>query len=454
MADEAIQEITAALWRDAVGIGPLPHFEVTGQSGRLPARHPVEAAATATIAVALMAAATLEQARGRSTPTIEMDRGHVAAAMRSGSWFRYQGRSLGMDFAALSRFWPTKDGWVRTHANYPWHRQALLRVLKASESPQDVAAAIADWNADDLEAAVFDAGGVAVQVRTPELWALHPQGAALQTEPLIRRSTGAPAPSRIWPGGALPAEGLRVLDLTRVIAGPVCTRYLAALGASVLRLDPPTRPDLPLGLPADTLLGKKSAQVDFATPKGRSILERLLSEADIVVLGYRPGALDRFGLSAGNLSQQFPGLVIVELDAWGYQGPWARRRGFDSLVQAASGIAWIEGGGSGAPGALPCQLLDHGTGYLAAAAALEGVVEQRTVGGTPIRRLSLARTALWLMSLERTLNPGEKRPDRSQAWMADLPDDQEALLPVGRWNGRPLTWPKAAAHYGSDAPAW
>ncbi|NEC50570.1 hypothetical protein G3I18_18625, partial [Actinospica acidiphila] len=191
-------------------------------------------------------------------------------------------------------------------------------------------------------------------------------------------------------GPLLPASGLRVLDLTRVIAGPVATRTLALLGADVLRLDRPGLPELP-DQHTDTGFGKRSALLDLVTD--REGFEELLAGADVVVTGYRPGALDRFGLGAEALAERRPGLVVAQLSAWGATGPWAGRRGFDSLVQVATGIAHVERGPEGRPGALPAQALDHGTGYLLAAGVLRALSDQAEAGGSRLVRAALARTA-------------------------------------------------------------
>jgi crotonobetainyl-CoA:carnitine CoA-transferase CaiB-like acyl-CoA transferase len=294
-------------------------------------------------------------------------------------------------------------------------------------------------------------------------------------EPLIaaERFDGAgprQRPPAVTAGGTpAPAAGVRVLDLTRVIAGPVGSRYLGALGAEVLRLDPPERPDLPPGAPFDTLLAKRSAFLDFAAPAGRERLDALLGGADVVLLGYRPGALERFGLAPAELAARHPGLVIVQLAAWGHTGPWSERRGFDSIVQAASGIATIEADGDGAPGALPCQLLDHGTGYLVAAAALDGLREQEARGGTHVRRLSLARTAHWLLDESTDVTAGPKAtpaavgsgPGPEAAAdsppLADLESPlgaAHAVPPPGAIDGEPLRWPRSLSGYGDDAPEW
>src|SRR5262249_27369074 len=213
---------------------------------------------------------------------------------------------------------------------------------------------------------------------------------AVEAEPLVAATQlGDEAPRR-HVAGPRPASAVRVLDLTRVIAGPVATRLLGALGADVLRLDPPRWPDLTARAPADSLLAKRSARLDGSGPEGRAALHALLDEADMLVCGYRPGSLDRLGLGVDDLVEAHPGLVVLVLDAWGHSGPWSGRRGFDSIVQAASGIAVGESSDGVEPGTLPCQLLDHGTGYLIAAAAFEGLWSQAEQGGTPFRDLSLA----------------------------------------------------------------
>ena len=265
------------------------------------------------------------------------------------------------------------------------------------------------------------------------------------------------APPRWRPAGALPASGIRVLDLTRVIAGPVATRYLGALGADVLRLDAPDRPELTLHA-YDGLLGKRSALLDFGIAGGNAGLHELLSGADVLVHGYRPGALDRFGLSPGLLAERHPGLVVVSLSAWGSRGPWGGRRGFDSIVQAASGIAMAESSDGERPGAMPCQLLDHGTGYLCAAAALQAVARQSAHGGTEFRELCLARTAHWLLGLPRdAAAPSPMADGEDPAWLTTLDSADgpvTTVRPPGRLDDEALTWPRSLSRYGGDQPAW
>ncbi len=465
--DRAWAELTAAESQ----VPAAPSLKVTGESGHLRSNLPVEAVALAAVGTALRAASAFGQQRGASPAEATLDRAQTAAAVRSERYFRVSGRPAGASFAPLSRFWATADGWIRTHGNYPWHRRALLSALglpsnlpstltdtDADAMVEAVAAAAAKQRATDLEERAFAAGGVAAALRTPEAWQSHPQGRAGTDEPLISHRIAGSAPPRHRDPAPLPMAGVRVLDLTRVIAGPVCTRYLGALGADVLRLDPPDRPDVVPGAAADTLLGKRSAFLNLASTAGQARLHHLLDEADVVVHGYRPGALDRFGLGSGDLAARHAGLVVVHLNAWGHDGPWSGRRGFDSIVQAACGIATVESPDGTAPGVLPCQLLDHGTGYLAAAAALDGLRRQSVSGGTVIRSVSLARTAAWLAATQIEFGHDQQAVDpTSEDWTVELDGPTGpifAVAPPGGLDGRPLKWPNLAAGYGIDNPEW
>ncbi|WP_367132637.1 MULTISPECIES: CoA transferase [Streptomyces] len=437
-----------------------------GPGGTLPSRLPVRELARATVAVVALAAAELAAARrgGGTPPAVRVDDGAVATAFVSERHLRVGGRAA-KTFAPLSRFWRTRDGWVRTHANYPHHRARLTEALGLPRTDSDealvgrTAAELALRDAEELQETITAAGGLAVAVRSAAAWAAHPQGAAVARRPLLTLERIADGPVRnLPPDPDAPAEGLRVLDLTRVIAGPVATRTLGLLGADVLRLDPPGIPESQ-DAHNDTGFGKRSAVLDLAHRADRAAFEELLARADVVVTGYRPGALDRHGLSPEALAERRPGLVVGQLSAWGTDGPWAGRRGFDSLVQAACGIAATEAAPDGTPGALPAQALDHGTGYLLAAAVLRAVTEQRTTGGTRLARLCLARTAHWLTSdfAHDEDGPGAADAYEPGPWLTEadgpLGRVRYALPPV-HVEGAPRDWAKLPARWGTDAPEW
>lgn len=436
-----------------------PVLRVTGKKGSLRSALPIEDVAVACVSVALMAAsASLSRRVGQSVDCM-VDRQRVADAVLSERLFTVRGESASMGFAPLSKFWRTTDGWVRTHTNYQWHRSALLSALEvddagnAEETQRRLATAMRGLSAQEVEDRVFNHDGIAVRVRSDREWSASQQGISISAEPLVGHRVIPGAPRRRALTEPSPAGGVRVLDLTRVIAGPVCTRYLGALGASVLRLDPPRHLDMEHGQIADTLLGKRSAALDFTTPSGRDKLHDLLDSADVVVCGYRPGSLDRFGLGDDELAERHPGLVVVRLTAWGYTGGWAHRRGFDSIVQAATGIATAEGDGEH-PGVLPCQLLDHGTGYLAAAAALEGLNRQQTEGGTQIRSLSLARTSRWLLDTPHATKSISSEVGTTSSSLERLDGDVAAVAPPGHITGSPLRWPCPTSGYLNDDPSW
>ncbi|MFB7607115.1 CoA transferase [Streptomyces gardneri] len=436
---------TELLW-SALGGDPalVDRVEYGGTSGLLPARLPVMDLARATVAVCSLAA--VEHA-GLPGP-VRVDDGAVATAFVSERHLRVDGRAP-VNFAPLSRFWRAADGWVRTHANYPHHRVALLAALGVGDPVEAVeageavatggavaavAAAIGERKAVEVESAVYAAGGLAVALRTPSEWAEHPQGREVAARPLLSRERLDDAPPRRRSGP------LRVLDLTRVIAGPVATRTLALLGADVLRIDPPGNPELP-DQHADAGVGKRTAALDLERPSDRRTLDELLDTADVLVTGYRPGALDRFDLDR-------PGLVTARLSAWGDYGPWGERRGFDSLVQVATGIAVTEGSVE-EPAALPAQALDHGTGYLLAAAVLRSLTEQRAEGGSRLVRLALAQTGHWLTTALPRYEP-ERYLAESEGPLGRL---RHALSPVS-YEGGPTGWSRPPGVAGADAPEW
>ncbi|MGZ0201872.1 CoA transferase [Streptomyces sp. RM1] len=431
--------------------------------GALPARLPVRKLARACVGACALAAAELGAHRtGRAeVPGVRVDDGAVAAAFHSERLVRVDGRAP-VSFAPLSRFWRTADGWVRTHANYPHHRARLLDALSLARdaSPEDVAARLADRRALETEAAVYGAGGLAVALRDPDRWRATEQAAEVAARPLVERVRLDAAPARVLPpldpaaAPLLPAAGVRVLDLTRVLAGPVATRTLGLLGADVLRLDAPWLPELP-DQHADTGFGKRSATLDLAVD--RDAFEELLAAADVVVTGYRPGALDRFGLSPEALAERRPGLVVAQVSAWGAYGPWAGRRGFDSLVQVATGIATTEGS-AGQPGALPAQALDHGTGYLLAAAVLRALTERSYDGGGRSVRLALARTALWLTDgIEPDRGTDGTPYDTPDPWLAETDSPIGRLryaLPAVNFTRGPASWCRPPAPWGTQRAAW
>jgi len=441
---------TAQAWA-ALGGPPelVERVAWTGAPG-LDAVLPVRELARATVAAASLAAAELlAQRTGQAMADVRVDEGAVAVAFTSERHLRVDGRPIPL-FAPLSGFWPSADGWVRTHANYPHHRARLLAALGLADSGDDtdlvdrLRDAIAERPSVDVQEAAYAAGGLAVAV-------VPPGGHAA---PLVTTTVGTRVTEPLLPA-TLRAEGVRVLDLTRVLAGPVATRTLALLGADVLRVDAPwLREDD--GTHIDTGVGKRSTRLDLADPADRATFERLLDAADVVVTGYRPGALDRHGLGAEALLDRRPSLVVAQLCAWGWDDAWSGRRGFDSLVQAGTGISMIEGADDGRPGALPAQALDHGTGYLLAAAVLRSLTARQATGAGAHVRLSLAGTARWLQhGIEPDPLPGP--PYAPDQYVTERPSPELAVrhaLPPVHYEGAPADWRHLATPWGSDTANW
>ena len=373
-------------------------------------------------------------------PDLDPDR--VALAYRSDRLLTIDGAPPAV-WSPYSGFWRTRDGWVRTHGNYAHHARGLLRALEASDAAQ-VRDDLAERSRSEAVDAITAAGGLAVTV-TPE----DPEhDESLRRTPLldIRRSESPAARRRGEPRpDALPLTGIRVLDLTRVIAGPVCTRTLALLGADVLRIDPPHLPE-PVWQHDDTGHGKRTALLDASS----TAMHDLLAEADVVVLGYRPAALERLGLSPDDLAARHPHLVIAQLSAWGADQP--DRAGFDSLVQAESGIALIESADGEQPGALPAQALDHSAGYLLAASVIALLERRRREGGTWQVRTSLRRVAAELLGMPRRPEPGAEKTIDSAAHTASF-DVGGRVVTTARPALPGLEF-AAPRPWGSDQPRW
>ncbi len=387
------------------------HFHADGV---LPYVLPVDDFAAATVATAGVALRELLHVAGvGGTGAGQSAPARVSVDRRlTGCWF---GTSLRPEGWALPPVWDSvagdyraADGWIRLHTNAAAHRAAALSVLGVAEDRAAVGAAVARWQAGDLERAVVVAGGCAAAMQTREQWRAHPQGQAVAAEPLVALATHSITAIPSWrPQAGRPLAGLKVLDLTRILAGPVSTRFLAGYGADVLRIDPPAW-DEPTLVP-DITLGKRCARLDLRAAPDRARFAALLAQADVLVHGYRPGALDGLGYDAAARRAINPALIDVTLDAYGWSGPWQGRRGFDSLVQMSSGIAHrgMVSRGADKPTPMPAQALDHGTGYLIAATVLRGLTLRLEQGQALNGRLSLARTAESLFELAGEGGMGE-----------------------------------------------
>lgn len=444
--EQAARAMLSSAWSALGGDSAMLDVPAFVGEGALPAIFPVTDLASATMAAAALAIHELRNHASSASPkTITIDR--RLASM----WFHWSQRPIGWTPPApwdpIAGDYLASDGWIRLHTNAPHHRKAAEQILGEHQDKAGMAKAVGPWKKAELEQAIVEVGGCAAEMRSLNSWTEHPQGVAVASEPLVHmqqvqdeilRGTAGQAISRSrWPPeAARPLHGLRVLDLTRVLAGPAATRFLAGYGADVLRIDPPTW-DEP-GLVTDLTLGKRCARLDLHKQDDRATFEKLLSTADILVHGYRPDALERLGFGVEARRRLAPGLIDVCLDAYGWTGPWAGRRGFDSLVQMSTGIAdaGMQASGADMPKPLPVQALDHGTGYLMAAAAVRGITERLKTGHGMQARLSLARTAKFLLD--------HATPNDTTALAAETPADLDPWVEHTTWGeARRIRWPVA-----------
>ncbi len=457
MSETPADTFLKAIWGSVGGEAAwLPNVTFDG-TGDLPSVFAVSDLAAASVGAAGLAIAELLSLDGGPRPAVRVDR--RLASFWFGTTLRPEGWSTPPAWDPIAGDYQARDGWIRLHTNAPHHRAAALTVLGTKEDKDAVTAAVALWKKDELEAAIVQRGGCAAAMRDLTAWADHPQGSAVAREPLIWRDDGDAAKGGGWASRRdRPLAGIRVLDLTRVLAGPVATRFLAGFGADVLRIDPPDW-DEP-GVISSVVLGKRCARLDLRQPEDRRRLEALLAEADVMVHGYRPDALARLGLDAAARRRIRPGLVDVALDAYGWSGPWRERRGFDSLVQMSTGIA-AEGmlrSGADRPKPLPVQAVDHATGYLMAAAVVRGLTRRGVEGVGSGARASLARTAGLLTSVPG----GGEGPAFAPARDADFDPVMEATAwgPARRMkppvvvDGAAMRWDYPAARLGSSEAVW
>lgn len=398
-----------SLWQFA-GCAPdfLQHLRFSGNGQQLPSTFQVGDIACASIAAQALMAAQIWQQRSGHVQQVEVDRRHALAMFRSERYLTINGQAPADPWSKIAGYYQGGDGrWIQLHTNFPHHRDGVLRVLQCADQREAVAQAIQGWSAHALDARLATEGMCAAMIRTGPEWQAHPQAAAIASLPLFEIERIGDAPPQPLPALAprqtgRPLGGVRVLDLSRVIAAPVAARTLAQHGAKVLAISAAHLPNI-LPLVIDTGRGKRSAQLDLRDERGRESLRELVCGADVFLQAYRPGALAGQGFSPEVLQQLRPGMIHVSLSAYSHLGPWAGRRGFDSLVQSATGIAYEEGlaAGLSGPGKLPCQALDHATGYLAAFATMVALHRRAVEGGSWQVRVSLAQTGHWLQGLAR-----------------------------------------------------
>jgi crotonobetainyl-CoA:carnitine CoA-transferase CaiB-like acyl-CoA transferase len=456
-------QILADLWALAGGDpAALNSVTLTGTEPVLPSSFRVDAAAQASIAASGLAAAEIWKLRSRQSQNVTVDMVHAAAECRSERYLRVDGKPPPPTWDSTAGIYTTRDKrFVRLHTNFKHHRAAVCNVLGCDQERDKIQAALNQWDGEAFETAAYAGGAVVSLMRPHEEWSATPQAKALAALPVLTIEKIGEAPPKSWPAGDRPLSGVRVLDLSRVIAAPVAGRTLAAHGADVMLIAGPTLPAFQW-LTIDTGRGKLSAFVELKSEEGRATMRKLLAQADIFSQGYRPRALAALGFSPEEAAKLNPGIVYVSLCAYGHAGPWAERRGFDSLVQTSTGFNHAEGQAAGidGPKELPAQMLDHATGYLMAFGAMMAKARQAREGGSWHVQVSLAQTGRWLWNLGR-LPDGLKTPDLKAdtvaPFMEDLPSAFGPLHAVKHsaiLSTTPARWERPAVQLGTHVPEW
>jgi crotonobetainyl-CoA:carnitine CoA-transferase CaiB-like acyl-CoA transferase len=375
----------------------------TGSEPVFKSRLRIATAMAIPIAAEALGVAALWRLRTGRRQSIEVDLRVAGAAVNSTYYIRQSGYSIGYGFAItdpLTGFFRAGDGrWVRTLGSRPVLRDLMLDLLGCANTVPAITRAIGQWTAQELEDAANSRGTVCTLIRSEEEWRAHPQGQALAQQPVIALRRVADSPIEPLGPGDRPLSGVRVIEMTHILAGPGASRALAAQGAEVIRISSPIASD-PHYMIVDTGFGKKTAFLDLNTPEDVARFKELIAGSDVFINSQRPGSLDARGLSSEELRRVRPGLITLGIDCYG-DGPWFGRRGFDPNAQSACGIA-IEEASFDAPRPPTSNLLaDFLCSYLGAAAVVAALYRRATVGGSYEARVSLTGAAMWVQGLGR-----------------------------------------------------
>src|SRR5215470_10170031 len=433
----------------------------------LPTSFRIAETSSAALAATGLAVSDLWALRTGRRQDIAVDTRRATASLRSGHYMKMDGADVSTDRNTIMGVYPAKNGrWSYLHCNFPNHRAAALQVLGVPEDRDAVKTAVAQWDALELEEAIIAAKGAGGTVRTMDEWARHPQAAAVASLPLMEIvKIGDSSPEKL-PDGDRPLSGTRVLDLTRVLAGPTCARTLAEHGADVLRITGAHLPSLGYQ-ELDTGHGKLSAELDLRARGEADILRGLVRKADVFSQGYRPGTLANRGLSPEELAAIRPGLVYVSLCAFSHAGPWASRRGFDTVVQTVSGMTIRQAesvpGKTAEPQFYPVSAIDYCTGYLMAFGAMVTLARRTQEGGSWLVRISLAQVGKWIVDLGEVAPaalkgvPAEFTASELERWstVSETPSGRlRHLRPAVQLSETPAYWARPSVPLGYHRPVW
>ena len=468
----ATTEAFAQLMRIA-GKTPAARISIREEDPAMPTRFHAESAAAAALAATGAMAVDLWVQRGGQPQDVTVSTREAGAALISFAFQKFADASRapptrpedagggGRGTPAMG-FFSTKDGrWVFLHPSFPASAAKLHQLLGSPADTAAVAANVAGWNALELENAIAQAGVCGAMVRTPDEWDASEQGQVLAARPVVevvKIAEGPPIP--LPAGGDQPLSGVRALDLTRVLAGPTCARTLAQYGANVLYVASPRLPATEFFV-SDVNHGKLSTWLDLTDAAQLDQLKALIAGCDVFSQSYRQGALERMGLGPMDLARLRPGIVYTSINAYGHEGPWRQRPGWEQLAQTVSGMAHVHGGAAG-PKLQPGAVTDYTTGFLAAFGTMVALDRRARFGGSYMVRVSLAQTGVWLRSLG--VQPADAldkvrslTPEEIDGWRIDSDSGfgpVRHLRPPVSLSETPTRWSRPTMPLGSHPPEW
>lgn len=467
-ANDIVTEIWTAL---ELPLSALSSISMPGLGPGLPSSFKIGHLAQASIGLTALASANIHAIRNNSRISqVTVPLRHACVEFKSERLYTING-TRGEDVSyPIGGLHETSDGYVRIHDGFPNHRDGALALLglNRESTKREVDAAVKQWRAIDLESEAIKHKVVIAAIRTFEAWDILPQAHVLPNLPIQLRQSkfnSSCQPTRLVPGRTKCLSGLRVLELSRVLAAPIAGRTLAAHGADVLWVTSPKLPDLP-HLDPDTSRGKRTIQLDLRISQDKAKFLELVKEADVFIQGFRPGSLAALGLSVENLHALNETLIIANLSAYGTEGPWGDHRGFDSIVQTCSGmnVSEAEHFGDGSPArSTPCQALDHASGYFLAAGIMAALHKRETVGGGYIVDVSLAGVMRYLRSLgqyegesgfkSEDLDKNESVTDFVETKMSGF-GELKAVKHSAQIEGMSVGWNIMPKPLGSDEAVW
>jgi CoA-transferase family III len=445
--------------------------EITGSDPVLSTRFKIGETCAAVLGGVGVAVSDIWEMKTGRRPQLSIDVRHAAAGLRSSAYLQ-RPRADGVfrpvvnknheAMRAITQPWPTKDGrWVLPHFGLPNLQARMLKLLSCEPNPESVAKAVTKWNALELEAAIDEARVCGGMVRSNEEWLAHPHGQALAAKPIVEIiRIGASDPEPL-PKEGRPLSGIRALDLTRILAGPMAARTLAEHGADVLMVTVERLPQIPEHV-LDTSHGKRSCFLDLVQREDGDRLRTLIREADVFSQGYRPGVIAKLGFGPEEVAALRPGIIYASINCYGANGPFSHRGGWEQVAQTMTGLC-IEGQTAerpDGPALLPAAACDYTTGYLAAYGILLALAKRALEGGSYHVRVSLCQSGMFIYRQGKVAFPGldldlsAEELDAISIETRPKSGPLRHLGPLLKLSEAQPHWTRPTPHLGGDMAEW